>query len=97
MGHPYKSHPPGGLKPGIINYQTGDFYKSFRITGPQRAGYRLTLWVENDNVLGELLESGTARMIKRPWQNLLMWNLQRSITPVLGALISKNIKLRWKN
>jgi hypothetical protein len=96
MGYPYKSRSPGGLHPGIINVQSGKFFKAFRITGPVRAGRRVTIWVENDNPLGDLLERGTSRMIKRPWRSYLMWNLNRAISPILGPIIAKNIKIREK-
>lgn len=93
MGHPYKSKAPGGLKPGVINVQSGDFFRAFKVIGPVRATGAVTIWVENDSSTGERLEAG-GRMIKRPWKSYLMWNLYRAINPVLGPLIAKNIKIR---
>jgi len=96
MGHPYKKRAPGGLNPGVINVQSGEFFRAFKIEGPTRSGSALTLWVDNYSWKAVLLIDAP-RMISRPWNTYLMWNLQRAITPVLGKLLAKNIKLRWKD
>ncbi len=94
MGHPYKSRPPGGLHPGVINVQSGAFFGSFKLVGPSKAGTTMALYLVNTSPKAALLNEGTDRMIPRPWSSYLMWHLQRAIRPKLGLEVSKRIKLR---
>ncbi len=94
MGHPYATHAPGGLHPGIINVQSGEFFKSFRIIGPEVGKSRAILYVTNSSWKGDLLISGGGRMIARPWDTYLMWHLQRALRPKLGKLFAQRLKLR---
>lgn len=93
MGHPYKNRAPGGLAPGIINVQSGEFFRAFRITGPVITGQRVTLYVENDSWKADMLLS-PPNMIPRPWKSYLMWHLQRALTPKLGAIFAQKFKFR---
>jgi len=95
MGHPYKNRAPGGLAPGIINVQSGDFFRSFRLTGPTISGQQVILYIENDSWKGEMLLH-PHNMIARPWESYLMWHLQRAIAPRLGAIFAAKFKFRWK-
>jgi len=94
MGHPYATHAPGGLNPGVINVQSGEFFRSFRITGPEVTRSRTTIFVSNSSWKGDLLIAGGGRMIPRPWDTYLMWHLQRALRPKLGALFASRLKLR---
>jgi hypothetical protein len=95
MGHPYKNRAPGGLAPGIINVQSGEFFRSFKLTGPVASGQRMTLYIENNSWKAEMLLH-PGNMIPRPWDSYLMWHLQRAITPKLGAIFASKFKFRWK-
>lgn len=93
MGHPYKKGSPGGLAPGIINVQSGEFFLAFRIIGPVASAKQMTLYVENNSWKAAMLLA-PANMIPRPWSSYLMWYLQRSLTPKLGAIFAQKVKFR---
>jgi hypothetical protein len=94
MGHPYATHAPGGLHPGIINVQSGEFFKSFRMIGPEITKTKAVLYVSCSSWKGNLLLAGGGRMIPRPWDTYLMWHLQRALKPKLGAMFAQHLKLR---
>ena len=96
MGHPYKNRAPGGLAPGVINVQSGEFFRAFRITGPTLSGQRVILYIENNSWKAEMLLHPT-NMIPRRWESYLMWHMQRAITPRLGAIFAAKFKFRWKD
>lgn len=94
MGHPYASGTPGGLHPGIINVQSGEFFRGFRILGPEVDRSKAVLYVTNQSWKAGLLLAGNGRMIPRPWDTYLMWHLQRALRPKLGAMFASRLKLR---
>lgn len=66
MGHPYRR---GGYPPApsfIINKQTGQFYRGWRVEGPRTVSGTLSTTLVNDAPHAKLLERGTRRMIPRP-------------------------------
>ena len=66
MGHPYRI---GGTPPqdaAIINRQSGEFYRGWRVIGPRRAGSSLTTKLINESPNAQRLQRGTSRMIARP-------------------------------
>jgi hypothetical protein len=93
MGHPYKDHAPGGLHPGVINVQTGEFFQGFRITVPKIIGGTITIYIENDSWKGQVLLHPN-HMIARPWESYLMWHLQRTVNPRLTALMANKFRMR---
>jgi len=66
LSHPYRigGHPP--QDPAIINWQTGEFYRGWRVIGPRAAGGTLTTKLVNESPQARALERGTSRMIARP-------------------------------
>lgn len=93
MGHPYATHAPGGLNAGIINVQSGEFFKSFRLLGPVVTGTRAILYVTTSSWKASLLIAG-GKMIPRNWNTYLMWHLQRALRPKLGPMFASRLKLR---
>ena len=105
MGHPYGTKPqdtgrPGGLPAGVVNYQSGGFYNSFKILGPRRSPGRVGIYISltgRGESLGKLLEEGDPkhRMRGRPWQEHLNRELLK-LKPAVDALLQRNLRVRIK-
>lgn len=95
MGHPYANGTPGGLHAGVINVQSGEFFRGFRLVGPEVSKSKAVLYVTNQSWKATPLLSGFGgKMVARPWDTYLMWHLQRALMPKLGAMFASRLKLR---
>lgn len=67
LGHPYATRRPNPPQdPAIVNYQTGQFYRSWRIIEPRKSGNALRSRLVNEEPYARYLLQGTRRMIARP-------------------------------
>jgi hypothetical protein len=67
MGHPYaKRHPRPPADPGIINYQSGLFKRSWKKTLGTWSGNKLHSEIRNNAPYAGFLDKGTDLMIRRP-------------------------------
>lgn len=94
MGHPYGYGRTPPMHPGVINKQSGDFYRGFIVAGPVHSGNQLSIFVSSTDSKSDMLLSGRGRMIARPYDRLLQWKLSRVIAPVLGSAMSAAIKIK---
>jgi len=103
MGHPYGTKPgdtgrPGGLPAGVVNYQSGQFYNSFRVLGPRRSAGRIGIYISfTGESIGRLLEEGDPmhRMRGRPWRTHLNRELSK-LRPAVETLLERNLRIRIK-
>lgn len=72
MGHPYaRRNPKPPMHSGIINRQSGRFYKSWAARSPRVTGDGIASGLSNRAPYSGYLGSGTKRMIKRPTVELI--------------------------
>lgn len=85
MGHPYSAKHPNPPTPrGVVNLQTGEFYKTFHITFPQYVGGQVFFNViQEPSEEGEWLEDGKGGMVPRPYARLIQDRLNRILEKVL--------------
>jgi hypothetical protein len=101
LGYPYShrsSSRPGNLPDGIVNRQSGGFYKSFFIRVAP-TGKRVSLLVGQsgaEQMQGLWLQEGTTRMRGRNWQRQLRLEMARVIRPYLAKTLNERLKLTVK-
>jgi hypothetical protein len=66
MGHPYRLSGTSPQDAAIMNRQSGQFYRGWRIIAPRKAGDEIRTSLVNDSPHARLLLRGTSRMIARP-------------------------------
>jgi len=101
LQHPYRvggPGRPGGLPAGVVNRQSGEFYRSIRVRGPLISKNRvlITLYSSGDKEKGGWLLEGTKRMKGRPWTVHLEKEVDKVIMPVLDRLTYLNKRLKVK-
>lgn len=93
MGHPYaKRRPRPPADPGIINYQTGNFYRGWRRRTGGWSGGTLFSYVFNVSREGQLLQAGgTGRsaMMERNILRLVVPTIRRARIARLSRAIRK--------
>jgi hypothetical protein len=77
MKYPYRVGGQPPMPPGVINMQTGRFFKATRITGPTRIGDLVILQVINMDEDRARQLAGTESEIARPYKVLLQDRFRR--------------------
>jgi hypothetical protein len=103
LGHPYgygRSGRPGGIPAGVVNRQSGRFYRDFFIRGPLHTGKRISITVGQNGwgqIQGEWLAAGTDRMRGRPWQKHLQKEISKVVRPYLFKTLNERLRLTVKS
>ena len=89
MGHPYRHGGRPPQDPAIINLQTGEFYRGWRVIGPRVSGNDLATKLINQSRHARDLERGTSRMIARP----ILIRIRERVNPRRRALYKAALRL----
>jgi hypothetical protein len=91
LGHPYRlggGGRPGGLPAGVVNRQSGEFYRSIVVRGPLISKDRIliTVFSRGEKEKGDWLLTGTGRMRGRSWTTQLNKEIQAVIMPAMARI-----------
>jgi hypothetical protein len=89
MGHPFSYlMGGGGLNPGYVNFQSGEFYRGFDLTPVWRDNGIHTLRLVNHDEKAEMLRLGTPTMVPRPYMKEISKGFDRIFAAVLLEKLS---------
>lgn len=97
MGHPYSvTNPQPPMPPGVINMQSGEFYRSFQWLDPTPGvnGATIQFYSDDEDKSGWLV-GGNGRMTARPYDALLRARVYRNITAKLDVAIRSHARVKF--
>ncbi len=87
MGHPYSVlNPNPPLPPGIINRQSGEFYRGMVITPPRIVKNTVTISVDSQSWKRDMLLH-PSRMIARPYDIYLANRLNQRLPSIINSIL----------
>lgn len=98
MHHPYSvTTPLPPMPPGVINLQSGAFYRSLHWLNPVSSGQGSATiqFYSSDEEKSGWLVGGNGRMMARPYDALLRQRIYRGITRQLDAAIRNHARVKF--
>lgn len=94
LGYPYKvgGRPP--MPPGVINKQSGQFFRSIRVVGPTKIGSLIVIQVYSVDEDRAWQLAGTPREIPRPYKALLQSRLRQQAARQVASISQSLIKVK---
>lgn len=98
MQHPYSvTTPMPPMPPGVINLQSGGFYRSLHWLDPKPTGIggaTIQFYSSDEEKSGWLI-GGNGRMMARPYDALLRQRIYRGITRKLDSAIRSHARVKF--